>query len=57
MIKKFPLDSILIIQAFNDYQYQRANLVFISKGTRADGILELTYPAVNTPAIPFFSLI
>lgn len=43
--------------AFNDYQYQRANLVFISKGTRADGILELTYPAINTPAIPFFSLI
>ena len=43
--------------AFKDTAFQRANLIFISKGKRPDGILELTYPAVNTPAIPFFSLI
>lgn len=42
--------------AFKDSSFQRANLVFISKGKRADGLLELTYPAVNTPAIPFFSV-
>ena len=42
--------------AFEEYDFQRANLVFMSKGTRTDGLLELTYPAVNTPAIPFFSL-
>ena len=43
--------------AFKEYEFQRANLVFIAKGTRADGLLELTYPAVDTPAIPFFSLV
>ena len=42
--------------AFEETEYQRANLVFISKGLRSDGFLELTYPAVNTPAIPFFSV-
>lgn len=42
--------------AFGDFRFQRANLVFMSKGLRPDGLLELTYPAVNTPAIPFFSL-
>ncbi len=42
--------------AFKEYDFQRANLVFISKGKRADGFLELTYPAVNTPAIPFFTV-
>ena len=42
--------------AFGSSQFQRANLVFMSKGLRPDGLLELTYPAVNTPAIPFFSL-
>ena len=41
--------------AFEETEFQRSNLVFISKGTRADGMLELTYPAVDTPAIPFFS--
>ncbi len=41
---------------FKDYDFQRANLVFMSKGKREDGLLELTYPAVNTPAIPFFSI-
>ena len=42
--------------AFRGSDFQRANLVFMSKGLRPEGILELTYPAVNTPAIPFFSL-
>lgn len=42
--------------AFCETAFQRANLVFMAKGTRPDGLLELTYPAVNTPAIPFFSL-
>lgn len=43
--------------AFQEKKFQRANLVFMSHGTREDGLLELTYPAINTPAIPFFSLI
>lgn len=42
--------------AFFESDFQRANLVFISKGKREDSLLELTYPAVNTPAIPFFSV-
>ena len=42
--------------AFAESEFQRANLSLISKGTRFDGMLELTYPARNTPAIPFFSL-
>ncbi len=42
--------------AFREWEFQRANLVFMAKGTRPDGLLELTYPAVNTPAIPFFTL-
>ncbi len=42
--------------AFAETAFQRANLVFIAKGTRPDGLLELTYPAVDTPAIPFFSV-
>ena len=41
---------------FEGTEYQRANLEFIAKGTRADGMLELTYPSVDTPAIPFFSV-
>lgn len=41
--------------AFEETEFPRANLVFMSKGTRPDGMLELTYPAVETPAIPFFS--
>ncbi len=43
--------------AFEETAFQRANLAFISKGKRSDGLLELTYPAVNTPAIPFFSIV
>ena len=43
--------------AFREWEFQRANLVFMSKGKRPDDtLLELTYPAVNTPAIPFFSV-
>ncbi len=42
--------------AFEDTSFQRANLVFMSKGVREGGLLELTYPAVETPAIPFFSV-
>ena len=43
--------------AFYEKEFQRANLVFMSKGKRPnDTLLELTYPAVNTPAIPFFSV-
>lgn len=43
--------------AFQSAAFQRANLVFIKSGLKADGLLELTYPARNTPAIPFFSCI
>lgn len=42
--------------AFSETEFQRANLELISKGTRKDGMLELTYPSVDTPAIPFFSV-
>ena len=43
--------------AFHESEFQRENLVLLSKGKRADGLLELTCPAVDTPSIPFFSLI
>ena len=42
--------------AFEQHDFARANIVFMSKGYRADGLLELTFPAVNTPSIPFFSV-
>ena len=42
--------------AFEETLFQRENLVFMSKGTMPDGMLEITYPAVGTPAIPFFSV-
>ena len=42
--------------AFEETEFQRENLVFMSKGKREDGMLELTYPAIKTPAIPFFSV-
>ncbi len=42
--------------AFEETEFQRENLIFISKGKREDGFLELTYPAIHTPAIPFFSM-
>lgn len=43
-------------KTFEETEFARANLVLISRGVRPDGLLELTYPAVNTPAIPMFSL-
>lgn len=43
--------------ATGGYEFARANLSLIAKGVRKDGLLELTYPARNTPAIPMFSLI
>ncbi len=42
--------------AFAETEFQRANLELIAKGTRDDGMLELTYPSKDTPAIPFFSV-
>lgn len=40
----------------NSADFTRSNLILISKGVREDGFLELTYPAVKTPAIPLYSL-
>lgn len=42
--------------AFENSAFARANIVFMSKGKTTDGLLELTFPATETPAIPFFSL-
>ena len=42
--------------AFKGYDFQRANLVFMAKGIRDNGFFELTFPAVETPSIPFFTL-
>ena len=42
--------------AFDKYEFARANIVFMSKGLREDNLLELTFPAINTPSIPFFSI-
>ncbi len=42
--------------AFEETEFPRAMLAFMSQGKRNDGFLELTYPAIHTPAIPFFSL-
>lgn len=41
---------------FHETEFQRANLELIAKGTRDNGMLELTYPSKDTPAIPFFSV-
>ena len=41
---------------FGETEFPRANLELIAKGTKADGFLELTYPSVDGPAIPFFSV-
>ena len=41
---------------FAETEFQRANLELIALGTRDDGMLELTYPSKDTPAIPFFSV-
>ena len=42
--------------AFKGYSYQRENLLFISKGQRADGLMSLCFPAGVDIPIPFFSL-
>lgn len=42
--------------AFKETEFARANLELIAKGVRPDGFLELTYPSVDGPAIPFFSV-
>ncbi len=42
--------------AFEQSGFARSNLLLINRGVRKDGFLELTYPAVDTPAIPLYSL-
>ena len=41
---------------FDETDFQRENILFMSKGVRDDGFFELTFPAINTPSIPFFSI-
>ncbi len=43
-------------RCFQNQAYARQNLILMTRGQMEDGLLELTYPAKNTPAIPFFSL-
>ena len=43
-------------KAFYDDGFARSNILLMAKGVRADGLLELTYPAEDTPAIPLYSL-
>ena len=43
--------------AFYGHAYQRANLVYISKGLRKDGLLSLCFPGGIDYPIPFFSLV
>lgn len=42
--------------AFKEFDYQRANLVFMSKGLRNDGMLPICFPSEGYRAIPFFSI-
>lgn len=42
--------------AFEETQFARENLILMSKGLREDGLLEITFPSVDTPSIPFFSV-
>ena len=41
---------------FRETEFARASLELIANGARPDGFLELTYPSVDGPAIPFFSV-
>ncbi|MBE6810902.1 MAG: hypothetical protein E7521_07610 [Ruminococcaceae bacterium] len=41
---------------FRETEFAKANIELVAKGTRSDGFLELTYPSVDGPAIPFFSV-
>ena len=42
--------------AFEETEFQRESLIFMSKCKREDGMFEITAPSANTPAIPFFSV-
>ena len=42
--------------AFEETEFQRESLIFMSKCQREDGMFEITAPSVDTPAIPFFSV-
>lgn len=42
--------------AFEGTEFQRQCLLLMAKGVMENGLLELTFPAVNTPSIPFFSI-
>jgi hypothetical protein len=42
--------------AFEETEFQRESLLLIPKSVREDGLLEIVSPSVNTPAIPFFSV-
>lgn len=42
---------------FNDNEYQRANLITISKSQQKDGLLSICAPSSKNTAIPSFSLI
>lgn len=43
--------------AFEGYEYQRENLLFIAKGQREDGLLSLNFPGGRDIPIPMFSLV
>ena len=43
--------------AFRDYEFQRANLVLMTKGLREDGLLSICFPSGLDLPIPFFSLV
>lgn len=42
--------------AFDSTEFARANIVYASKGIRADGLLEMTFPSVADSTIPFFCI-
>ncbi|MDY4676432.1 MAG: 3'-5' exonuclease [Candidatus Borkfalkiaceae bacterium] len=43
--------------AFLGHDYQRSNIILLSRGLRADGLLSLTVPGGIDYPIPFFSLV
>lgn len=44
-------------EAFEDFGYQRQNLLLMAQGQRKDGLLSLCFPAGSDIPIPFFSLV
>lgn len=42
---------------FTGYDYQRSNIILLSRGLRSDGLLSLTVPGGIDFPIPFFSLV